>query len=304
MNDTKELTSGYKKFVQNRIENIRDSDLLTFQAAQGLAPWLVPIAPALVFGWVFYTSVTGAEDHPMDSNLALAGAIAIAIGLVVAGAMSSHVAVTLQSYGVDKNKVNFAWSLVIAYVALEIGGLLAMELFGAYLIVVGIVASLLTLDVYLARSLATRLTEEKQAKEQEQEQIRENEKDDKAHQREIERLQLQMEQERELARIEAQNRKDLEKIQADKEKNIAKLTVKKASNEMSSSGQDNVQNDQKQALLDIILSNPDFNKTATARQLNMSRQTLYNRLDELKSEGKIKVNGNGYEVINGNGAAN
>lgn len=292
---------SYKDFVQNRIENIRDSDLLTFQAAQGLAPWLVPIAPALVFGWVFYTSVTGANDNPMDGNLALIGAIAIAIGLVVAGAMSSHVAVTLQSYGVEQSKVNFAWSLVIAYVALEIGGLLAMELFGAYLIVVGIVASLLTLDVYLARSLATRLTEEKQAKEQAQAIAREDEKDDKAWQREMELKRLEMEQERELKQIEANNLKDIEKIQADKDKYIAKNSVKKVSKAVSNgqdtNGHSDVKSSRKDAILDAILSNPKFNKTDLSNRLDISRQTLYNDLADLEQEGLIQKNGAGYKVV-------
>lgn len=292
---------SYKEFVSHRIENIRDSDLLTFAAAMGLAPWLVPIAPALVFGWFFYANVTGAKDYPMDPRLALVGAVAIAIGLVVAGAMSSHTAVTLQGYGVNRGKIIFAWSTVVAYVLLEIGGLLAMEMIGAYLIVVGIVASLLTLDVYLARSLATRLNEEKLMRQDEQALAREDEKEDKAHQRELERLRLEMEQERELKRIEADNLKDIEKIQADKDKYIAKNAVKKVSSQASNGqddiGQSGVKGSRIDAILDEIRHNGRFNKTDLSNRLDISRQTLYNDLGNLESEGKIQKNGEGYKVI-------
>lgn len=292
---------SYKEFVSDRIENIRDSDLLTFAAAMGLAPWLVPIAPALVFGWFFYTNVTGAQDNPMEFHLALVGAVAIAIGLIVAGAMSSHVAVTLQSIGAEKSKVNYAWRLVIAYIVLEIGGLLAMEIFGAYLIIVGIVASLLTFITYQARSLATNLTEEKRMRQEEQEheqerlaieqaQAREDEIADRAHQRELERLELEMKQAQAMAKIEAK-----------KETTIAKLSVPKTVSgsvpEMSQVDTNLSQNDQKQAILDALTQDPDTNVTQFCDTHNMSRSTFYRRAGELKDEGRLKVNGHGYEVI-------
>lgn len=272
---------SYKDFVTNRIENIRDTDLFAFTSAMGLAPWLVPIAPALVFGWMFYSTTSG-----QMGDLSIIGGLAIAIGLIVAGAMSSHTAITLQSYGVKKSKIAFAWSLVVAYVCLEIGGLLAMKFWGAHLEIVGIVASLLTLTVYLARSSATRLAEEKEAKQQQIDQAREDEKEDKAFHRELELKRLQMEQEQALAKIEA-----------NKEKAIAKLNVPK--NVPSVTEGDTAEltpDEQKARILHYMEHDGDTTMSQIARDIGTSRRTVYRRLDELKEEGKIKANGSGYKV--------
>lgn len=280
--------SKYKIFVRGRIENIRDTDLFAFTSAMGLAPWLVPIAPALVFGWVFYTSVTTTEEDPMNTTLALIGAISISIGLIVAGAMSSHTAITLQGYGVEKNKIRFAWTLVVVYVSLEIGGLLAMKILGSHLEVVGIVASLLTLTVYLSRSSATRLTEEKEMRQDHQERIYKEAEEEKAHQRELERRRLEIEREKELAKIEA-----------NKEKAIAKINAPKS---VPSGTTDDTTEltppEQKARILHYMEQNPDITMTQLAQDIGTSRRTLYRRLDELKNEGLVKINGAGYKVNN------
>ncbi len=272
---------SYKDFVQDRVENIRDTDLFVFTSAMGIAPWLVPIAPALVFGWMFYST---AKTEMKD--LAIAGGIAIALGLVVAGAMSSHTAITLQSYGVKKSKVLFAWGLVLAYVILEIGGLWTMKSYGAHLEVVGTVASLLTLTVYLARSSATTLTEEKEMKQNTLAQVREDEQEDKAHQRELNRLRLQMEQEQALA-----------KIKASKEKAIAKLSVSPPVSQ-SVPGDTLILSpaEQNDRILHYMEQNPDTTMAQLAQDVGTSRSTLYRRLDELKANGIIKVNGAGYTI--------
>lgn len=52
-------------------------------------------------------------------------------------------------------------------------------------------------------------------------------------------------------------------------------------------------------LLILYLDNPTIGVTDAARTLNMSRQTVYTYLDRLESEGRIRRNGHGIEVIKG-----
>ena len=51
------------------------------------------------------------------------------------------------------------------------------------------------------------------------------------------------------------------------------------------------------SLADIYIDDPDAKVTVVANKLNVSRQTVYNYLNELEQTGKISRNGNGIEVI-------
>lgn len=50
-------------------------------------------------------------------------------------------------------------------------------------------------------------------------------------------------------------------------------------------------------LLDIYRQAPDAGITAVARQLNTSRQTIYNDLEELEALQLVRRNGSGVEVL-------
>lgn len=131
---------NFSKFIENRIENIQSSDSFAFAAAIGLGPWLCPLAPAIVFGYALYVSA------PINmAEFRILTAAAVAIGLIVAGAVSSHNAIVAGGWR--------PWSLVIGYIGLEIIGLWLMTV-SFDVKVVGTVASLLTLIVYLGRSSA------------------------------------------------------------------------------------------------------------------------------------------------------
>lgn len=131
---------NFSKFIENRIGNIQSSDSFAFAAAIGLGPWLVPLGPAIIFGYALYVSA------PVDmADFRTITAVAVAIGLIVAGAVSSHNAIISGGWG--------PWSLVIGYIFLEIVGLWLMSV-GFDVKIVGTVASLLTLVVYLSRATA------------------------------------------------------------------------------------------------------------------------------------------------------
>ena len=50
-------------------------------------------------------------------------------------------------------------------------------------------------------------------------------------------------------------------------------------------------------LLTLYLDNPTIGVTDAARTLNMSRQTVYTYLNRLESEGRIRRNGHGVEIV-------
>ncbi len=293
-NNMSEEKKRYKKITQGLISSIQDTDRLGFAGAMGIGPWVVPLAPAIIFGWALYESA----PESMGNELRIIAGSAAAIGLIVAGAVSSHNAISLQTSNIKGKILAFAWTLVFGYIALEIAGLWKMSI-EREIKIVGTVISLLTLVVYLSRSAASRLTEIKQDKAQAQQLEREDDlqaqrlereakEQEEAHRREMEKLRLQMEQDTRLATIEASKEKAIAK---------AKLSVPK-----SVSG--NVSGDtlilspaeQNDRILHYMEQNPDTTLTQLAQDVGTSRSTLYRRLEKLKAAGKIKVNGAGYTI--------
>jgi hypothetical protein len=138
---------NFSKFIENRISNIQSSDSFAFAAAIGLGPWIVPLGPAIIFGYAMFVSAPAGM-----AEFRIVTAVAVAVALIVAGAVSSHNAI--------KSEAPRAWGLVIGYISLEIIGLWLMSVtFDVK--VVGTVASLLTLIVYLSRSMAKEINNNK-----------------------------------------------------------------------------------------------------------------------------------------------
>ncbi len=50
-------------------------------------------------------------------------------------------------------------------------------------------------------------------------------------------------------------------------------------------------------MLDVFRTDPHAEYSAVAKQLNMSRTTLYNYIGELEQQGRVHVNGNGVEIL-------
>ena len=165
--------------IDKAISKIENTDRLAFTLAGGIGPWIVPVASALVFAYAYQSSI--AEELGL---LSYAGAAAIAVGLIVAGAYSSHVAI----------KKPVAWVLVVSYIALEIVGLWAMNIERG-VSVVGTVAALMTLIVYLSRAIE-RDVQETEAKQKEEE----AETDQRERETEAEAIEFKREQARQRAR--------------------------------------------------------------------------------------------------------
>ena len=258
---------NFSKFIENRIANIQSSDSFAFAAAIGLGPWLVPLGPAIIFGCALFVSA------PVDmAEFRIVTAVAVAIGLIVAGAVSSHNAIVSGG--------RRPWSLVIGYILLEIIGLWLMTVtFDVK--VVGTVASLLTLIVYLSRSTAKEIdTSKVEAKEI-----------DTANRN------FQIEQ----ARLNAEHQRRMEAHAADQThtEKLARIETKRVSQTVPKTVPKTVPDKTLEALkAEIIteLSQEKPNMTQLARRLNIGRTSLYRHLGTLAETGEIIKNGDGYEV--------
>lgn len=269
---TKKPLFDFGKFIENRIANIRSADNFAFASAVGVGPWLVPLGPAIIFGYALYKSA------PVDmAEFRVAAAVSVAIGLIVAGAVSSHNAIVAG--GVKP------WSLVVGYIALEIVGLWLMSV-SFDVKIVGTVASLLTLIVYLSRSSAKEIdtgrveaTAEKRLK-----------------------LDYQMEQ----ARLEADHRRAMADKQADLKhaEKMARIEAKQrvtqgvtpVSHPETGVTPAVTPETQTETLLSG-LRQPGVTMTQLADTLGVSRPTLYRRLNKLVETGEVVKNGNGYEAV-------
>jgi len=60
-----------------------------------------------------------------------------------------------------------------------------------------------------------------------------------------------------------------------------------------------IQGNRMDNLLTLFRDNPTIGVTDAARTLNMSRQTVYSYLERLETEGRIRRNGHGVEIIKG-----
>jgi DNA-binding transcriptional ArsR family regulator len=256
---------NFQKFIENRIANIQASDSFAFAAAIGLGPWLVPLGPAIIFGYALFVST------PTDmAEFRTITAVAVAVALIVAGAVSSHNAIISGGSG--------PWSLVIGYIALEIVGLWLMTV-SFDVKVVGTVASLLTLIVYLSRSTAKEIDTTKA----------ETKRADKT------KLDYQIEQ----ARLEADHRRAMAAKEAELKhaEKLARIEAKKVSAPKLS------QNVSQEKTLETLkteiiaeLGQEKPNMSQLARRLDIGRGTLYRHLGTLAETGQVIKNGNGYEL--------
>ncbi len=262
---------NFSKFIENRIHNIRSGDSFAFAAAIGLGPWLVPLGPAIIFGYALFVSA------PVDmAEFRIITAIAVGIGLVVAGAVSSHNAVT--------SKDPRAWLLVIGYIALEIVGLWLMTV-SSDVKIVGTVASLLTLIVYLSRSTAKEIDS------------------GKAEAKEITKVKTDFQIEQ--ARLNADHQRRMVEQDAELKhaQTLARIEAKKVSQSVPEVSQESVpevsqKKDTETLKAEIIaeLRKEKPNMTQLAKREGIGRGTLYRHLGTLSETGEIVKNGNGYKL--------
>jgi hypothetical protein len=197
-------------------QTIKKFDSAAFAFAGGVGPWIAPIAPALVFGSAFATSMWDKLGW-----IAVVGGAVAGIGLITAGAFTSHNAI---------ERGGLWWLAAISCVSLEIGGLWAMDI-DLNMRVVGTVLALITFLVYISRAGAAQISEVKAERNAERQDAREFQKQmelekmrlDHARTLELDKLQTQAtiaaEQERTKATgLQAQATAEAERVRLERER--------------------------------------------------------------------------------------
>lgn len=128
-------------------------------------------------------------------------------------------------------------------------------------------------------------------------------KDEAAHQRQIENettqaAEIEAERNRQLADDDLAHKREMERLilanqQAVK---LARVEVKKGSRTVNKSVKETVKTFTLDDLKDALQADGQPNLTQLAKDLHISRPTLYKRIDSLIDSGQVIKNGNGYEV--------
>jgi hypothetical protein len=260
---------GMFKITEILIKIIENFDELIFALFSRALPWGVAAGPAMILGHTATQWAVGAGIDPGSAGL-VGGAIAVAI--VVAGAVNAHLAI----------KYAEAWILVILTIGLEIIGLF---LTGAETMPwVGTVAALIQGAVYVGRAWSAK------------------DKKDEAKADDLQDREWELKKELRLKKQEDATKVRLAKVQASVKRPVNLDTSFDAQNmpNRSQNGQNTAQIPTKDAkldqMVDIYLTAPKTGVTEIARQLSVSRQTVYNYQVELEQQGRIEKNGHGVVV--------
>ncbi len=147
------MSKTYHEITEILIDNIGDTDRLAVAVAEGLGPWFVPLSNGAVFGWALYAALSA--ESLMGPQIATAVGLAAMVSVITAGIISTKNAAKHPGGGY--------WSLVVGYIFLELAGLWLMSV-PLNVQIVGTVAALMSLIVYVSRAAAWTIGgQEKQA---------------------------------------------------------------------------------------------------------------------------------------------
>jgi len=260
-------------------------DQTLFATAGKISPWLMPIPSGLILGWTFGVNM---QDVWGEGVASFAGWCATA-GVVGLGAYASHNAV---------KRGGEWWWLVAGHALLVIASLLVLNA-ALHIKGVGIILELMTALSYVASAGARKSDEEAKrtaAAEVEAELAQERDRLAKEKQEEAERLatekreaaELAHQQQLEVERLRLEHEQKMAKIEADKAAKIAKASVQPGVKVDSPADTPKLsEDDQRQTILDALNSAEPPAKADLARQLGISRTTLYSRIEQLKADGLL-----------------
>lgn len=285
-------------FTQN-FDNALDAiQFMLMSTITKLGPFTVALMPGLFTAYsVFHTFKDAAGPE-----FALLIAVVVALALETVGIKATHTAVDLYNAMDDKiiQPVKF-WlmlALIPVYV-LAVAGLVYFsgDAFTPLVKGLGVASPFLTVIVYIAVALANDLKkiEAKQASvENKQDTI---EADDRQWEREKERLELEQKHAERLARIESKRQKSSVNLDNQNVNQTVQNSVKNGAFDTVNLSREEQKQRHFDSLIDIYLDNPNAGVSQVAGHLRVSRQTIYNYLDELESAGKIHRNGGGVKIL-------
>ena len=181
---------SFNEFVRNRIDNIGSLDELMMADTSSAGPWLIPLSNGIVFGW----ALGHALEEDMGAELSFVAGTAAMIALVSTGILSTHNAARQDG--------GRWWWLVIGYITIELTALWLMEV-PQNVKVVGTAAALMSLLAYIARAGAWASKERASIAQERETSIAQERAEKIEHERDIERLRLELEHQEKMARISA-----------------------------------------------------------------------------------------------------
>lgn len=271
---------------------IRWFDRLFFALTVMAGPWVAPLANGIIFGWAL---ASGFGESMGD--LARVAGVAAGVGVVVAGAISSHV--VMRSQEIDGEAPMRLWALVFGYIGLEILGLILMA--AAWNITaVGIVVALMTLVVYLARSALISFDERLQKAEVGQQEAQQEAAEERAyqrkrqeaedmHKRHLEELELTQNYDLKLARVKA---KSAQVTSAQ----IDHLPSAQTGQVVSGQTEQALTSAQITQVLKYFSQRETGTKSGLAQNLGIARGTASKRIDQLTDHGLLTRAGSKWSI--------
>lgn len=262
-----------------------------------LGPFFVALMPALFTAYsIFYTFKDEAGYY-----LAMFFAVVVGVAIETVGIVATHTAIDLynakQQEMIEPVKFQVMAWLVPAYV-IGVASVVAFseDAFSPLVKGLGIASPFLTCIVYIAVALARDLSriETKQSLTDARQALIEDEH--RQWLRDKERLELELKHQERLAKIQTQsvNQAVIQPV------NRTSQTVQEAVKNHVFDAVNLSKTERKkqlwESMLAIYLDNPSAQVSTVANTLKVSRQTVYNYLNELEQAGRISRNGSGIEV--------
>jgi len=199
------MTDEQHKATDGAIVFIQEVARFLWSLAALLAPWLVPLAPAIFFGWTIYQTAIDAE---MGTRWAILAAIGAAVGLETVNIAANHAMLRL-SHNVEDHRGKFTLSIFFIFVYVIIGVVAMLMLpvedgvriigVGLFLLApVAIGVQALTMDLVRVKDEG-RKREQIEAEDRQWKREQEEKQADRDHQRKIELDKLRWQHKTEVA---------------------------------------------------------------------------------------------------------
>lgn len=262
-----------------------------------LGPFFVALMPALFTAYsIFHTFKDEAGYY-----LALFFAVVVGIAIETVGIVATHTAIDLynakQQQIIEPVKFQvMAWLVPTYVIGVAAVVFFSEDAFTPLVKGLGIASPFLTCIVYIAVALARDLSriETKKALIDERQATIENE--DQQWRRDKERLELEMKHQERLAKIQSQSVNQPVAQAVNQTTQTVQETVKNHVFDAVNLSKTERKTQLLESLVDIYMDNPSVKVSTVASTLNVSRQTVYNYLDELEQAGRISRNGHFVEA--------
>lgn len=253
-----------------------------------LGPFFVALMPALFTGYAVYATFW----PKVGFEVALFFALVVSVAMETVGIVATHTAVDLyngtESKVIHPVKFWLMTALVPVY-AMGVAGVVYFsdEAFEPLVKALGVASPFLTVIVYIAVALARDLAKAQDKQSEVRDEEKEIEAEDRAWQREKERLELEQKHAEKLERIRAKTIRN----------NRAEIAQNGPQNGAISPPVRVPKREWRDVAVEVLRENPKISGAELGRRIGASERTGQNILNELEQDGVVHRNGNGVKVL-------